>query len=173
MDENDIIPLRTEEEDGGVRVYRDPGAPKVIDDHQILSFCCQFSAQDRIDPVTPLGERVYRLEAAVDGAAVTGRYRAWDRYDYRQDVTFRTDGRFMAELDEIVKKYRLTRFNGTCVRASGLPEDCGTSLDVRYASGASLWARDDQEGCLDLEAMIRLEAAFRSHTDLPQPDTDA
>ena len=50
---------------------------------------------------------------------------------------------------------------------AGLPDEYGARLDVRYASRESIYANDNQDNFLPLEAMNELLNLFERGTAMP------
>lgn len=148
-------------EDGGIRDQSDSSAPKVIQSGEITDFSWTLSAA-ALGEQTPLGDQSYRLRAKRNGEQVLGSYEARNDAGEQQSWEFTASGDFLARLNALIKRHHLARFNGTAVTVEGLPEGYGTKLRVLYASGETICAQDNQEGILDLDAAIAIEAIFRS-----------
>ena len=148
------------EEDGGVRNDSSYDAPKVIESNLIIAFQCEFSALALSEDDTYLSGKNYQLEARLKDGAVKGRYHSYGRYDEREDAIFAADHSFMHKVQEIVEKYDFAQYNGTSITVSGLPDQYGVCLQITYASGESIYAGNNQECFLPLEAMEELEALF-------------
>ena len=149
------------EEDGGVKDNSDYDAPKVIQSDLIIAFQCDFSALDRTEEDTYLSGKNYRLEARLKDGAVKGRY---DLYgDRDEDILFAADHSFMYRLQEVVSKHNLVQYNGMDIFVSGLPEMYGSKLQIVYASGERIYATNNQDCFLPLEAMEELETIFRQN----------
>ena len=67
----------------------------------------------------------------------------------------------MMRLWKIVSKYDFAQHNGYVSKVSGLPHMYGAKLDIRYASGESIYAYDNQDCFIPLEAMRELVELFR------------
>lgn len=68
----------------------------------------------------------------------------------------------MSKLQEIVSKYDLAKHNGYTHHVSGLPDMYGDYIDIKYASGESIYASDNQSGFLAQEAAMELINLFLS-----------
>ena len=75
------------------------------------------------------------------------------------------DASFLEALQEVVSRHDLAAHNGFVHTVSGLPEMYGARLDIRYASGESIYAHDNQSCFLALEAMLDLSALFMAQNE--------
>lgn len=144
------------EEDGGVRHYLREDAPKEIRSTQITSFACTFSTLDICLEDSPIAGHVLTLQADPEGGCF--------RQRYGQTWTFVPDAAFFARLQQLVSRYALAQYNGEHYTVSGLPPDCGMTLAVRYASGESISASNNQSCFVPLEALEALTALFQNQT---------
>lgn len=149
------------EEDGGVTDNSNYDAPKVIESTFITNFQCDFSGIPLSEEDTYLSGRNYQLEAMFRDGAVKGYYRSYDRYGERTDIKFAASHDFLNDLQKIVAKYDLAQYNGLSITVSGLPEMYGAYLKINYASQEQIYASDNQNCFLPLEAMEELENFFR------------
>jgi len=150
---------QTVEEDGGQFDHSVPDAPKAITSNEIIAFDCEFSTLAFPEEDTSLGGCVYRLKANLKNGQVTGGYQAYDRFDERVSESFTADADFMVRLQKIVDGHELARFNGHHVSTQGLGEQYGAELSVRYASGETISASDNEDNFLPIEtceAFVRL-----------------
>ena len=69
----------------------------------------------------------------------------------------------MTSLQEIVSKYDFAQYNGYISKVSGLPHMYGAKLDIKYASGESIYAHDNQDCFISLDAMNELVELFSSY----------
>lgn len=147
--------------DGGVRHW-DSGdsAPKVILSREITEFRCTFSlfASEKI-PGLPEGG-LYTCRARREDGAVLCSIDWRKRTEGSGSRAFTADEAFLARLQEIVLRHDLARHNGYCCRVSGLPDMYGATLDVRYASGESIYAHDNQNQFLASGALKDLYDLF-------------
>lgn len=144
------------EEDGGVRDNTNYDAPKTIGSTQIVSFNCWFSTLDA-NGWDEIGNHIYQLWANLENGAVKGTYHVLDTGEKR---VFRADHSFMNTLQCIVNKYDIVRYNGMSYKVEGLPGDYGIHLNVRYASGESIYAYNNQDNFLTEEAIQELVKLF-------------
>ncbi len=146
--------------DGGRHTTADIAAPKTIRCRKITAFSCAFSTMAYLDApeVPPAG--VYHLTAARTGNIVNGQYRFRRHDGSGKDRIFTTDTAFLDELAKIVKEGGLAQFNGIHTTVSGLPDLYGAELSVRYASGESISAGDNQDCFLPAEVMTALVETF-------------
>lgn len=151
-----VFCLKGQPEDGARLEGWEPQAPKEIPDSRIAAFYCRFSAVDIPQEDSLLSGKHYRLQADEKG----GTYCAWDREQYRKTVRFTPDEAFMAALQGWVTTHQIAKFNGYFARVSGLPDLYGAQLEIRYASGQTIQASDNQDCFLPLKAMEDLEAIF-------------
>ena len=141
----------------------DPNAPKTVESKEITGFHCRFSLVSASDPGA-LGNKIYTLDAVLENGAVTGSYTV-SRYDAVKRSVSAADGPgFMAELQALVERHDLARYNGRYYNVSGLPREFGSSLDVRYASGESIRASNNQSCFLSMEEMADLAELFERYT---------
>lgn len=144
------------EEDGCVHNNTNHDAPKVIKSTLIISFDCWFSTEDSAEPGA-LGNHIYQLQAKLENGAVKGTYQVRDTGEKR---FFRESHHFMIKLQDLVEMYDLVQYNGHSYEVAGLPGDYGASLKVRYASGESIYAYDNQDNFLPWGAMNELLKLF-------------
>ena len=69
----------------------------------------------------------------------------------------------MTSLQEIVSKYDFAQYNGYISKVSGLPHMYGAKLDIKYASGERIYAHDNQDCFISLDAMNELVELFSSY----------
>lgn len=146
--------------DGGVRHLEDSGAPKVIQSTEILSFTCEFSALDRCREDTPLAGKIVTLVATREAASFCLHTRA----EVLEEGSFRPDGEFFRQLQQLVARYDLAQHNGRHYTVSGLPPGFGIRLEVVYASGETIRASNNQSCFLPLAAMEELTALFTENS---------
>lgn len=147
--------------DGGVRNVQNPGAPKTIQSTEISAFHCVFSLYAMVDPGN-LENRVYKLDAVLENGIVKGCLRWYDRIESEQ-TAFEAQPEFLEKLQQIVTRHALARNNGYVHTVSGLPDMYGAMLDVSYCSGESIYADDNQECFLSMEAMEEMVVLFREY----------
>lgn len=156
-------PTSQVEEDGSVRQQTDPNAPKTITSKEIVSFHCAFSAVAMLEEDTHLAGRSYRLEVTVENDRILATYHVHDRYCAGQDFSFEADPAWLAQLQEIVTKYDFAQHNGYYCSVSGLPDQYGAELRIRYVSGETITASDNQNCFLPVKALEELESLFLNH----------
>lgn len=145
------------EEDGGTRHRVDTNAPKVIGSTEITYFRCEFSTRDRMIEDCAIAGLVITLEASADGASYS-----LDRgSETDAQGSFRPDEAFFRKLQQVVSRYDLAQYNGQFCTVSGLPPGFGIKLEIRYASGETIEASDNQSCFLPVEAMEELVALFQ------------
>ena len=152
----------TDDIDGGV-VTRNSGddSPKVIESTEIISYDSEFSfISSFFDEESELAGKVYKMNAVLDNDKVKVKIDLHDRNGAGNKAEFETDSSFMAKLQEIVSKYDLAKHNGYTHHVSGLPDMYGEQIDIKYASGESIYAHDNQDGFLPMEAMEELIELF-------------
>ena len=147
----------TDDIDGGVQHSVDTNAPKTITSTQIISFHCEFSTTDLMMDSSPIAGRYHTLHAESGGANYEARG-GGTVYDERK---FTPDKAFFDRLQQIVAKYDLAQYNGKSYTVSGLPPDYGAKLNIRYASGESIYASNNQSCFLPVEAMEDLVNLFK------------
>lgn len=154
----------TDNIDGGV-VTRNSGedSPKVIESTDIISFNCELSFIATVfDEENELEGKVYKMSAALEDDKVKAKIDWHDRSGNGDKAVFEADVSFMSKLQEIVSKYNLAQHNGYSHRVSGLPDMYGECIDIKYASGESIYASDNQSGFLKAEAAMELINLFLS-----------
>ena len=72
----------------------------------------------------------------------------------------------MTKLQDVVSKYNLAKHNGYTHHVSGLPDMYGEQIDIKYASGESIYAHDNQDGFLPMDAMVELIELFSGKTSV-------
>lgn len=148
--------------DGGATDNSDLNAPKSVESTQIISFDCRFSTMDIVDP-GKLGNHIYQLHAKLENGAVKGMYQVRDTGEAR---IFRVSQKFLEEVQVLVAFYSLAQYNGHGYTVAGLPDEYGAKIDVRYASRESIYAYDNQDNFLPLEAMNELVNLFERVTEV-------
>ena len=159
-------PLHIEDDgpiDGGATDNSDTNAPKSIESTQIISFDCRFSTMD-IDKPGKLGNHIYQLHAKLENGAVQGMYLVRDTGETH---SFRVSQKFLGEVQNLVAIYSLAQYNGHDYTVAGLPDEYGAQLDVRYAFCESIYASDNQDNFLPLEAMKELLDLFERGAAVP------
>ena len=58
--------------------------------------------------------------------------------------------------------YEFAQHNGYSHKISGLPDMYGATLDIKYASGESIYAYDNQDCFIPFEAMKELVELFNT-----------
>lgn len=144
-------------EDGGVRHRVDTDAPKVIHSTEMTAFFCKFSTTDRCVEDTPIAGGLFTLRAEGE----EGLLRIRGRSALVGDWHFCPDEAFFRQLHALVCRYDLAQYNGQYYTVSGLPPNYGMRLQIRYASGESVSASNNQSTFLPLEAMQDFVDAFR------------
>ena len=153
------------EEDGAV-VRKNDGtkAPKTVRSDEIEAFECRFSLlavlEDDLREDTGLKNAVYLLKAVRNDNRVQGIFRYDDRFGNGEEYPFSASPSFMEELHKLVKKHDLAQYNGIEYEVTGLPDFYGASLNIRYGSGETIAADDNQDNFLPLSAMSELAALF-------------
>ena len=146
--------------DGGVRHYSSgDDAPKTIVSSEITDFRCEFSLYAAADP-GKLGCGKYKCSAVLQEGTAACSIRWQERTGASGDRTFTAGRKFLQKLQETVSAHDLVKHNGYVSRVSGLPDMYGASLSVRYASGESIYAYDNQHNFLTDEVMNDLFTLF-------------
>ena len=110
--------------------------------------------------------RLHKLTAVLEDNTVKAKI-DWHGRDGKGEITeFETDSSFMTKLQEIVSKYDLAKHNGYTHHVSGLPNMYGEQIDIKYASGESIYAHDNQDGFLPMNAMEELIELFSSFDNI-------
>lgn len=157
------LPVReTDDIDGGVKTYNSgEDSPKVIESTEIVSFECEFSLIAAVlEEESELAGRIYTLDADMDNGAVKCKIDWYGRESSSVPREFTADASFMKKLQGIVEKYDFAQHNGYESVVSGLPHMYGAKLDIRYASGESIYAYDNQDCFISFDAMKELVELF-------------
>jgi len=146
---------------GGITNNTDPNAPKIISSTEITSFDCAFTTANSLNPGR-LGRCFYSFHAVIQNGKTVGSYRSEVRSSSDETVNgaFDTDISFMAELQSIVAKHDLAKYNGLSYHVGGLPPKLGGKLFITYASGEKISAVNNQSNIFSVEDMETLEALF-------------
>lgn len=148
----------TEDIDGGVRHYVDEHAPKEIESTRIVTFSCEISTYSISMNSSPAAGRYYTFYAGEDG----GSYEARAGGEVFTEREFTPEDGFFEALQEIVEAYDLAQYNGQHYSVSGLPPDYGAKLDIRYDSGESIVASDNQSCFIPVKAIEELVELFEN-----------
>ena len=128
---------------------------------EIISYDSEFSfISSFFDEESELAGKVYKLSAVLEDNTVKVKIDWRDRAGNGDKSEFETDSSFMAKLQDVVSKYDLAKHNGYTHHVSGLPDMNGEQIDIKYASGESIYAHDNQDGFLPMEAMEELIELF-------------
>lgn len=155
-------PNSTDDIDGGV-VTRNSGidSPKIIESTEIINFNCELSFISTVfEEESELEGKVYKMSAILEENTIKVKIDWYDRAGTGDKSEFETDTSFMVKLQEIVSKYDLAKHNGYIHRVSGLPNMYGECIDIKYASGESIYAYDNQNGFLSMDALVELIELF-------------
>jgi len=155
----------TDDIDGGV-VTRNSAedSPKVIESAEIISFDGEFSFISAVfDEESELEGKVYKMSAILEDNTVKAKIDWHDRGGDGNTSEFETDISFMTKLQDIVSKYDLAKHNGYIHHVSGLPDMYGDCIDIKYASGESIYASDNQDGFLPTDEVMELIELFYKH----------
>jgi len=157
-------PIPETAEDGGVKRF-DSGenATKMISSTEIINFSCEFSIITAVlEEESELDGRVYNLSAVLENETVNCKVKWHDRFGDGENKEFTADASFMTKLQEIVSKYNFAQHNGYSYEISGLPDMYGAMLDIKYISGESIYAYDNQSCFIPFEAMKELVEIFNT-----------
>jgi len=152
----------TDDIDGGVKTYNSgEDSPKVIESTEIVSFECEFSLLAAVlEEESELSGRIYTLDAELDKEAVKCRIDCYGRESSSVTREFSADASFMKNLQAIVEKYDFAQHNGYESVVSGLPHMYGAKLDIKYVSGESIYAYDNQDCFISIDAIRELVELF-------------
>ena len=152
--------------DGGVKTYNSgEDSPKVIESTEIVSFECEFSLIAAVlEEESELSGRIYTLDAEPDGGTVKCKIDWYGRESSSVPREFMADASFMKKIQTIAEKYDFAQHNGYESVVSGLPHMYGAKLDIKYASGESIYAYDNQDCFISLDATNELVELFSSYT---------
>ena len=157
------LPVReTDDIDGGVKTYNNgEDSPKVIESTEIVSFEFEVSLYNIVvEEESELVGRNYKLSAVLEDGAVKSKIQWRDRAGAGEEGDFTADTSFMTSLQEIVSKYNFAQYNGYISKVSGLPDMYGAKIDIKYASGESIYAYDNQDCFISIDAINELVEIF-------------
>lgn len=146
----------TDDIDGGVVTNLDENAPKEIKSQKIVSFYCKFSTMDLSSEDTAFAGEVYTLKADENTVSFETRNKVIEG----ALKSFAPDEDFFKNLQDIVAKYELVKYNGKYHSVSGLPPDFGIKLEIIYDSKESIKASDNQDCFLSIESIEELLNLF-------------
>ncbi len=150
-------PPETGSTDGGVISTSGDNAPKTIESTEITFFYCEASLLAlELPEGSSLKPQIYAFTAQWDGGDVVCTCRTSDR----GENIFTADPSFLTTLNSLVTAYNLAQYNGVNVEVQGLSDNCGVYLDIRYASGESIYARDNEAMFLPLDAVEHMAELF-------------
>ena len=152
----------TDHIDGGVKTYNSgEDSPKVIESTEIISFEFEVSLYSIVlEEESELVGRNYKLSAVLEDGAVKSKIKWRDRAGGGDEHDFSADVSFMTSLQELVSKYNFAQYNGYISKVSGLPDMYGSKLDINYASGENIYAYNNQDEFVPLEAIGELVELF-------------
>ncbi len=154
--------------DGGVVRYHDGAdSPKVIESTEITEFHCTFSLYAVVE-TGKLGNGKYTCSAILKNDAVSCSIKWQTRMGEGGERVFTADRAFMIQLQELVSTHAFALHNGRSHSVSGLPDMYGAKLEVRYASGESIYTYDNQNNFLKQEAMDALFTLFTTANEKEQ-----
>ena len=146
--------------DGGTRICHDTDAPKDILSHEILRFSCRFSSSSLLEEDTNLTSGLFHFtaEKREEGAETSVSVLHSRRGEINQAKM--RPSCFLEEIDGILQKHDIARFNGLYYKVSGLPDFFGASVSVTYASGETLDCYNNQDPFLPLAFILALCQAY-------------
>lgn len=145
----------TDDIDGGVTKRYDSKAPKKISCTKPIFFECAFSTLASME-VKEIGRSVFALTAKLKDGIVSASYKS-----RMEKFSFETEPSFMEELQSIISEYDFAQFNGSYYHVSGLPDMYGATISVKYESGEAIYADNNQDCFIPLEAIEKLVALFK------------
>ncbi len=153
--------IEDEEPEDGISVKNKNKIPqKEIESSEITSFYCNFSTLYEEDTHT-MGNKQWKLRADFDGKTVKGSYKAFNS-DSNDERRFDADKSFMKELFEIIRQYDLASYNGLDNETKGIPDEYGATLSVMFESGENIYASDNAENFLPIDAEDAFVQLFAS-----------
>ena len=156
-----LFQRNTDNIDGGVKTYNSgEDSPKVIESTEIISFEFEVSLYNIVVEESELVGRNYKLSAVLEDGAVKSKIKWRDRVGAGEEGDFTADTSFMTSLQEIVSKYDFAQHNGYISKVSGLPHMYGAKIDIKYASGESIYAYDNQDCFISIDAINELVEIF-------------
>lgn len=155
--------------EGGRSDSKIAGLRDTIESHEVISF--RYDAESAMnmliqpelsaDAFRVSCERVSegRVHIKASGGSSSGRR---DGTKFLLDYEADEDG-FLAELDALIREYRLSENNGQVTHVNGLPP-YGDSLSVDYAGGERIYRSNNQARNLSAAASDAIYEAFRTFT---------
>lgn len=137
-------------EDGSATQKAPVSTHKEIESETIISFFLDFSTLYEEGDIS-MGKKQWKLRADFDGETVLGTYKSFDSMS-NDDRRFEADAQFMNKLMEIIKTYDLASFDGLDNETKGISDEYGATFSIMFESGESLYARDNEENFIPLEA---------------------
>ncbi len=133
------VPSTDTDEPGGRKDYTDPKAPKKIESTVITSFAYEFYSGS-------LEQILYGLTYEYGGMELErvddmGHVRVWgfrDGEEYFKHEYITPVAAFI-DLETIIEKHDLAKYNGLKEETSGVPPMLGSSFKVIYESGESIY----------------------------------
>jgi len=159
MFKRDTVPDTVIED--GYEIKRDGAdAPKEIKSKDIVSFELEFSTLEIEDGACKVEPGRYTFKASLSGERVLVDVKSYPHSGEALRRSVETDADFMSRVQNILDRFDAVRFNGFYHNVAGLPDFCGAHISVRYSSGESLDASDNQEMFLDFEMLFECKELF-------------
>ena len=146
--------------DGGTRICHDTDAPKDIFSHEILRFSCRFSSSSLLEEDTNLTSGLFHFTAEKREEGVETSVSVLHSRRGEINQAKMRPSCFLEEINGILQKHDIARFNGLYYKVSGLPDFFGASVSVTYASGETLDCYNNQDPFLPLAFIIALCQAY-------------
>ncbi len=154
---------RDKEETGGIRDWTNLDASKSIQSEEIIAFKYEFNSSfswyyDRQTAYDYCSLSMMRQE---DGALC----RIWglrDGYYRLFDFEFTAPLSSLNALQALIDEHDLAKVNGISKTTYGIPEYLGSSLRVEYASGERIYAYDNNDDVISIQATLALFDFFRN-----------
>ena len=147
---------------GGVTKYNSgEDATKEITSTEIRELHCKFSYFAVMDD-SEISGRMYTFDAVQKNNTYICAYEWYTRNGGESESgQFEADLSFGESLHKIAAGHNLAQYNGYYHSVSGLPEMYGDYINIAYASGESIYAKDNQNGFVPVEVMQDLWTLFR------------
>lgn len=142
--------------DGGVVTRVNSDAPKVIHSTKPIAFACTVSTLSFMDD--DLERSVFTFSAKLFNGVVDASFKS-----YTENWRFNAPPSFMDELQTIISRHDLARFNGISVHVSGLPHMYGAELSVCYESGESIITANNQDCFIPTDAIRCMIELFKKY----------
>ena len=145
-------------EDGGTRRRIDTDAPKDISSNELEYFFCRFSTLSIMEDDSNLhcAEYAFGATKKEDGVHCTVSCK-YGLEIKREEIR---PHELLSTLNELIKRYEISKHNGKFYDVAGLPYFYGSEIDAVFKSGEEIHARNNQDPFIEIGFMQELCSAF-------------